>query len=223
MAIGGVTIPGRSDFLPLTGGTVTGQLKVTGGITGNVTGNLTGNVTGNVEGSASKWNGKTLRLEHNTSATQIPVLAGDSMDYMTQDEFLQSVTSRIATLEAKYNAIAKTTEVLLKSTAYNVTYASLKSGTVTLCTVGSDVEFVKFGTGSSAGKLLRGSSMSQSLSVYYEGGVNNSYWTTTPGTVKFNTNGTITLTDTEGTLKKSYYTDLNERGTVYQYKYVVSS
>ena len=219
MAIGGVAVPGRSDFLPLTGGTVTGQLTVTGGITGD----LTGNVTGDVEGSASKWNGKTLRLEHNTSAARIPVVAGNYVDYLTKDELLQGLASRVSTLEAKYNAIAKTTEVLLKSTAYNVTSASLKSGTVTLCTAGSDVEFVKFGTGSSADKLLRGSSMSKSLSVYFDGGVDNSYWTTTPGTVKFNTNGTITLTDTEGTLKKSYYTDLNEKGTVYQYKYVVSS
>ena len=47
---------GAGIFLPLTGGTVTGSVEVTGGvtadITGNVTGNLTGNVTGDVTGNA---------------------------------------------------------------------------------------------------------------------------------------------------------------------------
>ena len=43
---------GAGIFLPLTGGTVTGSVEVTGGVTANVTGNLTGNVTGDVTGNA---------------------------------------------------------------------------------------------------------------------------------------------------------------------------
>ena len=44
---------GAGLFLPVTGGTVTGSVEVTGGVTGNLTGNVIGNLTGNVTGDVT--------------------------------------------------------------------------------------------------------------------------------------------------------------------------
>jgi len=47
------TVSGAVDFLPLTGGTVTGAITASGGVTGDLTGDVTGNVTGDLTGSVT--------------------------------------------------------------------------------------------------------------------------------------------------------------------------
>ena len=79
--------------LPLTGGTVSGALSVTGGVTatltGNVTGNLTGNVTGNLTGAVT-GNASTATLATTASylsATQQtnPITGRQASMAMSQD------------------------------------------------------------------------------------------------------------------------------------------
>ena len=47
------TVSGAVDFLPVTGGTVTGAITASGGVVGDVTGNVDGNLTGDVTGNVS--------------------------------------------------------------------------------------------------------------------------------------------------------------------------
>ena len=145
-------------YLLLSGGTMTGELKAEGGIKGNLT------------GSATQWNNHTLRKNRATvkGTTWVPVFTDNNVDYATLDDLLRGATTRISTLEQKYQAIAKTTEVLLGT----VVSPSIKGNTLfqgathTMATFGSEVAFVKIGT--SDDKLLRGSSLVKEQWEYYD-------------------------------------------------------
>ena len=149
-------------YLLLTGGTMTGELKAEGGIKGNLT------------GSATQWNNHTLTKKHAnvTGNTWIPVFdANNTVNYATLDDLLRGATTRISTLEQKYQAIAKTTEVLLGTVVSpGIKGDTLQKGaTHTMATFNSEVAFVII----SGTKLLRGSSNVQLLwSIYNEGGGN---------------------------------------------------
>lgn len=224
MANGSVNIPGLTDYLPLSGGTITGGLIVQDGIrgtlSGDVTGNLTGNVTGDLKGSATKWNGRTLRLNNNTSDTYLLLLSGNNVDYITKDQLLSSLTTRVATCEQQVKAIGQTTEVLLRTSAYSVTTKQIYNNnalTYTFGSMASDVQFVKFGQSSS--KLLRGSSQMVYVNVYESA---NGVWTSFGCTLTFNQNGTFTITDHNKILRSNYYEKSDTSGfsgTLYQYKY----
>lgn len=220
MAYGSVNVPMRSDFLPLTGGTVNGELTVTGTITGNVTGSLNGNASTATD--ATKWNGKVLRQEHNTTDTWIPVFSENYVDYVLKSEITQDLDNRIRDCEAKYNAIAKTTEQLLRSLAFKVSGRTLVDNKLSynFATMNSDVAFIRFGS-SSTSKLLRGSSTYVQMEVYYDSSGDN-YWTIIPLRCTFHQNGVLTVTDEDQNLYKTGY-DVqisHFSGTIYQYKYL---
>lgn len=85
MAIGGVISPSGNDYLPLTGGTVTGTLTVQGGITGDLTGKAT---------NAEKWGGMSLRLQNKTSVGDflMPVFTTDTdMDYISSRQLFEQI------------------------------------------------------------------------------------------------------------------------------------
>ena len=149
-------------YLLLTGGTMTGELKAEGGIKGNLT------------GSATQWNNHTLRKNRATvhGTTWVPVFTDNNIDYATLDDLLREATTRISTLEQKYQAIAKTTEVLLGTVVSPAIKGDTlqKGATHTMATFGSEVAFVKI---SERIKILRGSSHVEELwSIYNEGGGN---------------------------------------------------
>lgn len=217
MAYGSVNVPMRSDFLPLTGGTVDGELTVTGTITGSLNGNAS------TATNATKWNGKVLRQKHNTTDTWIPVFSGNYVDYVLKSEITQDLDNRIRDCEAKYMAIAKTTEELLRSLAFNVSGQTLVDNKLSynFATMNSDVAFIRFSSGNSASKLLRGSSTYVLMDVYsYNSGDN--YWTTIPLRCTFHQNGVLSVTDEDQNLYLNMYDARTSKfsGTIYQYKYL---
>lgn len=223
MAYGSVNVPMRSDFLPLTGGTVDGKLTVTGGIVGDVTGSLNGNAS--TATNASKWNGKVLRQNHNATDTWIPVFSGNYVDYVLKSEITQDLDNRIRDCEAKYNAIAKTTEQLLRSSTYNVSGGTLINNGLSynFATMNSDVAFIRFSNSSSAPKLLRGSSTYVGMNLYYPGhGDGDNYWTSTSVRCTFHQNGVLNVTydKREPDLTKYDREQSLFSGTIYQYKYL---
>ena len=180
-------------YLLLSGGTMTGELKANGGIKGNLT------------GSATQWNNHTLRKNHATvsGTTWVPVFTDTNVDYATLDDLLREATTRISTLEQKYQAIAKTTEVLLGTVVSpGIKGDTLQKGaTHTMATFNSEVAFVKIGT---VGKLLRGSSsVNLQWEVYDDPG---SYYHRLYVRWDFTADGRVTATcDTELTDSYSWY------------------
>ena len=222
MAYGSVNVPMRSDYLPLTGGTVDGKLTVTGTITGNVIGDLNGNAS--TATNASKWNGKVLRQNHNATDTWIPVFSGNYVDYVLKSEITQDLDNRIRDCEAKYTAIAKTTETLLRTSTFNVSGSTLIDNKLSynFATMSSDVAFIRFSS-SSASKLLRGSSTYVSMSVYcYGGNPGEGDWTSISLRCTFNQNGVLNIVDENHNLYLNMYDGRNAKfsGTIYQYKYL---
>lgn len=219
MAYGSVNVPMRSDFLPLTGGTVDGKLTVTGTITGDLNGNAS------TATNASKWNGKVLRQNHNATDTWIPVFSGNYVDYVLKSEITQDLDNRIRDCEAKYTAIAKTTEKLLRTSTFNVSGGTLIDNRLSydFATMSSDVAFIRFGSSSYASKLLRGSSTYVSMSVYCSGGnPGEGDWTSISLRCTFHQNGVLNIRDENQNLYLNMYDGRNAyfRGTIYQYKYL---
>lgn len=223
MAYGSVNVPMRSDYLPLTGGTVDGKLTVTGTITGNVIGDLNGNAS--TATNASKWNGKVLRQNHNATDTWIPVFSGNFVDYVLKSEITQDLDNRIRDCEAKYTAIAKTTEQLLRTSTFNVSGRTLVDNKLSynFATMPSDVAFIRFSSNAQATKILRGSSTYVSMDVYCSGGSpGEGGWTSISLRFTFNKNGVLNVTDEDHNLYLNMY-DTNTAkfsGTIYQYKYL---
>lgn len=196
-------------YLLLSGGTITGGLTVNGGITGNLT------------GSATQWNNHTLTKNHATvsGSTWIPVFdANNTVNYATLDDLLRTTSNRIANLESRVNAVAKTTEVFLRSLTFKAG-EELTGTTVTLATVAADVAFVRFTQSSNAEKLLRGSSRYDYASIYYDV-VGEDGWRTNRVLVTFQNDGRITVTDDEGLGKLNFYSNLSYVGNLYCYNYV---
>ena len=197
-------------YLLLTGGTMTGELKAEGGIKGNLT------------GSATQWNNHTLRKNRATvkGTTWVPVFTDNNVDYATLDDLLRDATARISTLEQKYQAIAKTTEVLLGTVVSpGIKGDTLQKGaTHTMATFGSEVAFVKIGT---VGKLLRGSSSVNLLwEIYDEPG---SYYHRLYVRWDFTADGRVTATcDTELTDNYSWYASTLKVNINY-YSYAVAT
>lgn len=193
-------------YLLLAGGTITGKLEVKGGITGNLT------------GSATKWNNHTLTKNHATvsGSTWIPVFdANNTVNYATLDDLLRATENRIANLESRVNAVAKTTEVFLRSLTFKAG-EELTGTTVTLATVAADVAFVRIDA-SKGTNLLRGSSRYERASIYYSP---DDTWTSNRVLVTFQNDGRITATDDEGLNKLNYYDRLSYTGTLYCFNYL---
>ena len=168
-------------YLLLSGGTMTGELKAEGGIKGNLT------------GSATQWNNHTLRKNRATvkGTTWVPVFTDNNVDYATLDDLLRDATARISTLEQKYQAIAKTTEVLLGTVVSPAIKGDTlqKGATHTMATFGSEVAFVII---SERIKILRGSSHVETLwTIYDEPG---SYYHTLYVRWDFTADGRVTAT-----------------------------
>lgn len=194
-------------YLLLSGGTITGGLTVNGGIIGNLT------------GSATQWNNHTLTKNHaNVSgSTWIPVFdANNTVNYATLDDLLRATENRIANLESRVNAVAKTTTVFLRSLTFKAG-EELSGTTVTLATMAADVAFVQFASGSNNEKLLRGSSTYKYASIYYSP---DDTWTTNRVLVTFQNDGRITATDDEGLNKMNMYSNLSYTGTLYCFNYL---
>ena len=197
-------------YLLLSGGTMTGELKAAGGIKGNLT------------GSATQWNNHTLRKNHATvhGTTWVPVFTDNNIDYATLDDLLREATTRISTLEQKYQAIAKTTEVLLGTVVSPAIKGDTlyKGATHTMATFGSEVAFVKIDT---VGKLLRGSSSVKQLwSVYDDPG---SYYHCLYVRWDFTTDGRVTATcDRELTDNYAWYANTLKVNINY-YSYAVAT
>lgn len=244
MAIGGVISPSGSGYLPLTGGTVTGALTVQGGITGDLTGkasraakadaadkatnaehagkadNATKADSADTAASAensTKWAGLTLRLNNNTSDTWIPVFSENNMDYMTKDQLLSALTTRVADCEQKIKAIGQTKEVLIRTAVSStVSYTQVSNG-CTIATCESAVAFVTINNR----KILRGSNVSFQISSSYDspGGYSHVLY----GIFSFNTDGSITVRR-DG--PNSYQDSASENGynfnwNINYYKYAV--
>ena len=196
-------------YLLLSGGTITGRLVVNGGIEGNLT------------GSATQWNNHTLTKNHAkvTGSTWIPVFdANNTVNYATLDDLLQAISNRIANLESRVNAVAKTTEVFLRSLTYKAG-KELCGSTVTLATMAADVGFVRFESGNTGAKLLRGSSAYKYADIYSHS--DNTYIGNRI-LVTFQNDGRITATDdAKNYLHNSYDpSTLRYIGTLYCYNYV---
>lgn len=193
-------------YLLLSGGTITGGLTVNGGVTGNLT------------GSATKWNNHTLTKNHAdvTGSTQIPVFdANNTVNYATLDDLLQATSNRIADLESRVNAVAKTTEVFLRSLTFKAG-EELTGTTVTLATMAADVAFVRIDA-SKGTNLLRGSSRYELASIYCN---SDDTWTSNRVLVTFQNDGRITATDDEGLNKLNWYNNLSFTGTLYCFNYL---
>lgn len=193
-------------YLLLSGGTITGKLEVKGGITGNLT------------GSATQWNNHTLTKNKATvtGSTWIPVFdANNTVNYATLDDLLQATSNRIADLESRVTAVAKTTEVFLRSLTFKAG-EELTGTTVTLATVAADVAFVRIDA-SKGTNLLRGSSRYEHASVYYSP---DNTWTSNRVLVTFQNDGRITATDDEGLCKTWMYSNLSFTGTLYCFNYL---
>ncbi len=194
-------------YLLLSGGTITGGLTVNGGIIGNLT------------GSATQWNNHTLTKNHATvsGSTWIPVFdANNTVNYATLNDLLYATNNRIADLESRVNAVAKTTVVFLRSLTFKAG-KELTGTTVTLATMAADVAFVQFASGSNNEKLLRGSSMYRYASIYYSP---DNTWTSNRVLVTFQNDGRITATDDEGLNKLNAYSDLSYTGNLYCFNYL---
>lgn len=193
-------------FLLLSGGTITGGLTVNGGITGNLA------------GSATQWNNHTLTKNHaNVSgSTWIPVFdANNTVNYATLDDLLRTTSNRISDLESRVNAVAKTTEVFLRSLTFKAG-EELTGTTVTLATVAADVAFVRIDA-SKGTNLLRGSSRYEYASIYCN---SDDTWTSNRVLVTFQNDGRITATDDEGLNKLNWYDNLSFTGTLYCFNYL---
>ena len=68
-----------ANYLPLTGGSITGNLSVSGTITGDITGNVTGDVTGDVTGNADTATNATNDGNGNEIASTYLPLSGGVM------------------------------------------------------------------------------------------------------------------------------------------------
>ena len=196
-------------YLLLSGGTITGGLTVNGGITGNLT------------GSATQWNNHTLTKNHATvsGSTWVPVFdVNNTVNYATLDDLLQATSNRIATLESRVNAVAKTTEVFLCSLTYKAG-KELCGSTVTLVTMAADVGFVRFESGNTGAKLLRGSSAYKYADILYTG---DGSWVGNRILVTFQNDGRITATDDAKNYLNHFYdaSTLRYLGTLYCYNYV---
>lgn len=197
-----------AQYLLLSGGTMTGELKAEGGIKGNLT------------GSATQWNNHTLTKNKAevSGSTWIPVFDGKdnrNVDYATLDDLLRATSNRIANLESRVNAVAKTTEVFLRSLTFKAG-EELTGTTVTLATVAADVAFVRIDA-SEGTKLLRGSSRYEYASIYYSP---NDTWTSNRVLVTFQNDGRITAMDDEGLNKMNMYDHLSFTGTLYCFNYL---
>lgn len=196
-------------YLLLSGGTITGKLDVKGGITGNLT------------GSATQWNNHTLTKNHATvsGSTWVPVFdANNTVNYATLDDLLQATSNRIAALESRVNAVAKTTEVFLRSLTFKAG-KEMAGTTVTLATMAADVAFVRFESGNTGSKLLRGSSVYKYAQIYCH---SSNDWLSNRILVTFNSDGRITATDDEKLYLLATYdkNSLSYVGNLYCYNYV---
>ena len=114
----------------------------------------------------NSWRGIQNNLSSDSTSDSLSAAMGKALNTSLNDAI-----TRISTLEQKYQAIAKTTEVLLGTVVSPAIKGDTlqKGATHTMATFGSEVAFVNI----SGTKLLRGSSNVQLLwSIYNEGGGN---------------------------------------------------
>jgi hypothetical protein len=115
----------------------------------------------------NSWRGIQNNLSSDSTSDSLSAAMGKALNTSLNDAI-----TRISTLEQKYQAIAKTTEVLLGTVVSPAIKGDTlqKGATHTMATFGSEVAFVKI---SERIKILRGSSHVEELwSIYNEGGGN---------------------------------------------------
>lgn len=115
----------------------------------------------------NSWRGIQNNLSSDSTSDSLSAAMGKALNTSLNDAI-----TRIATCEQKYQAIAKTTEVLLGTVVSPAIKGDTlqKGATHTMATFGSEVAFVKI---SERIKILRGSSHVEELwSIYNEGGGN---------------------------------------------------
>lgn len=61
--------------------------------------------------NATHWNGYTMRLDHNTSDTWIPVFSDGNVDYITKEELLQTASGVTATSGSNYVRYSDGTQI----------------------------------------------------------------------------------------------------------------
>ena len=110
----------------------------------------------------NSWRGIQNNLSSDSTSDSLSAAMGKALNTS-----LNNAITRISTLEQKYQAIAKTTEVLLGTVVSpGIKGDTLQKGaTHTMATFGNEVAFVKIGT---VGKLLRGSSSVNLLWTVYD-------------------------------------------------------
>lgn len=138
--------------------------------------------------NSSKWNGKNLRLNNNTTDAALLIRSGDNVDYITKTQLLSALDNRVQQCEKKIQSFGQTQYILIKTAvSATVNVYDMMHGTVTLATAGSEVSRVTVG----GTELLRGSNKSMMIfSAYNSPGQYTEYLY---GIFTFNTNGTITV------------------------------
>lgn len=163
----------------------------------------------------NSWRGIQNNLSSDSTSDSLSAAMGKALNTSLNDAI-----TRISTLEQKYQAIAKTTEVLLGTVVSPAIKGDTlyKGATHTMATFGSEVAFVKIDT---VGKLLRGSSSVKQLwSVYDDPG---SYYHCLYVRWDFTTDGRVTATcDRELTDNYAWYANTLKVNIDY-YSYAVAT
>ena len=162
----------------------------------------------------NSWRGIQNNLSSDSTSDSLSAAMGKALNTSLNDAI-----TRIATCEQKIKAIGQTTEVFLRSLTYKAG-AELCGSTVTLATMAADVAFVRFESGNTGAKLLRGSSAYKYAQIYCHSSDN---WPANRILVTFNNDGRITATDDEKLYLLSTYdkNSFSYVGTMYCYQYAV--
>ena len=162
----------------------------------------------------NSWRGIQNNLSSDSTSDSLSAAMGKALNTSLNDAI-----TRIATCEQKIKAIGGVTEVFLRSLTYKAG-AELCGSTVTLATMAADVAFVRFESGNTGSKLLRGSSVYKYAQIYCH---STNDWPSNRILVTFNSDGRITATDDEKLYLLSTYdkNSLSYVGTMYCYQYAV--
>ena len=162
----------------------------------------------------NSWRGIQNNLSSDSTSDSLSAAMGKALNTSLNDAI-----GRIATCEQKIKAIGQTTEVLLRSLTFKAG-KELCGSTVTLATMAADVGFVRFESGNTGAKLLRGSSAYKYADIH---DLNKDAWVGNRILVTFQNDGRITATDNAKLYNEMGYDpkSLSYVGTMYCYQYAV--
>lgn len=159
----------------------------------------------------NSWRGIQNNLSSDSTSDSLSAAMGKALNTSLNDAI-----GRIATCEQKIKAIGQTTEVFLRSLTFKAG-KEMAGTTVTLATMAADVAFVRFESGNTGAKLLRGSSVYKYADIYRN---SDDTWVGNRILVTFNSDGRITATDDEKLYLLTSYGYPSYVGTMYCYNYV---